>query len=74
MAKLIEFRVPPTFQRNGRLIPQNERGKIIEFPLCLARQSLTAEGPVCAALSANAQCHASLSNAQGVLLQDWLPG
>lgn len=54
MAKFIEFHVPPTFQRNGRRIPQNEHGKSIDFPLSLVRQFLTAEGSVCAALAANA--------------------
>jgi hypothetical protein len=33
MAKVIEFYIPSTFQKNGKLIPPKDRGKIIEFPV-----------------------------------------
>jgi len=33
MAKLIEFYIPATFRKNGKWIPPEQRGKIIEFPV-----------------------------------------
>ena len=31
MAKLIEFYVPGSFRKNGKWIPPEQRGKVIEF-------------------------------------------
>jgi hypothetical protein len=31
VAKIIEFYVPSTFRRNGKWIPPEQRGKVIEF-------------------------------------------
>ena len=31
MAKIIEFYVPPTFQKREKLQPDSQKGKIIEF-------------------------------------------
>jgi hypothetical protein len=33
VAKIIEFYIPSSFRRNGKWIPPEQRGKVIEFPL-----------------------------------------
>jgi hypothetical protein len=32
VAKIIEFYIPSSFRKNGKWIPPEQRGKIIEFP------------------------------------------
>jgi hypothetical protein len=32
VAKIIEFYIPSSFRKNGKWIPLEQRGKIIEFP------------------------------------------
>ena len=38
MAKIIEFYIPQSFRKASTWLPQNERGKVLEFPMA-ARQS-----------------------------------
>ena len=38
MAKIIEFYIPQSFRKVSTWLPQNERGKVLEFPMA-ARQS-----------------------------------
>jgi len=33
MAKIIEFYIPDSFRKNGKWVPAEERGKVIEFSL-----------------------------------------
>jgi hypothetical protein len=32
MAKIIEFRVPENFVKPAKWVPEDQRGKIVEFP------------------------------------------
>jgi len=33
MAKVIEYYIPERFRKTARWVPQDQRGKIIEFPV-----------------------------------------
>jgi hypothetical protein len=33
VAKIIEFYIPSSFRKNGKWIPPEQRGKVIEFPI-----------------------------------------
>jgi len=39
MAKIIEFYIPERFQKKVRWVPELQRGKVIEFPLSMARST-----------------------------------
>jgi hypothetical protein len=37
MAQVIEFYIPVKFQKKGKWIPTEERGKVIEFPVAVKK-------------------------------------
>jgi hypothetical protein len=37
MAQVIEFYVPVKFQKKGKWVPRDERGKVLEFPLTVKK-------------------------------------